>query len=115
MPVPLSTYAIDRQVSNPWSKLQSSGHLETIIGPLYCLSRTGAFKRTVLKIIEQLLEKVKHELLYDEVLLPWLIEWAEIMSRSAHRGVRQAEHLKLIVVFLGSRDRRASRCTLAPE
>ena len=32
--------------------------------------------------------QVKHEILYDEVLLPWAIEWVATMSLSAHRGMR---------------------------
>ena len=34
------------------------------------------------------LPQVKHEILFDEVLMPWLIEWLMICSQSHHRGVR---------------------------
>jgi cohesin complex subunit SA-1/2 len=42
----------------------------------------------LIRLTEQLLEKVKHEILFDEVLLPWLIEWVTIMTTSQHRGTR---------------------------
>ena len=51
--------------------------------------KTGKkFKAGLNKVIEQLLEKIKHEILFDQVLLPWLVEWMTILSLSPHRGVR---------------------------
>jgi hypothetical protein len=35
---------------------------------------TKAFKHGLGKLVETLLEKVKHEILFDEVLMPWLLE-----------------------------------------
>jgi hypothetical protein len=46
------------------------------------------FKLGLLRLVENLLGKVQHEILYDQVFLPWLIEWASIMTTMKHRGVR---------------------------
>ena len=35
-----------------------------------------------------LIDKIKHEVAYDNILLPWCIEWLCIMCSSAHRGLR---------------------------
>ena len=35
-----------------------------------------------------LIEKMKHEILFDNVLLPWCVEWLNIMSNNTHRGIR---------------------------
>ena len=36
----------------------------------------------------QLIDKTQHEVLFDGVLFPWVIEWMCAMSQSKHRGVR---------------------------
>ena len=45
-------------------------------------------KALLTQLTDKLLDKVQHELLYDEVLLPWMIEWVGIMTNQSHRGMR---------------------------
>ena len=42
----------------------------------------------MLRVFRALVETTKHEVLYDQVLLPWTVEWLMITASSNHRGMR---------------------------
>ena len=46
------------------------------------------FKHGLVRLVDALLEKVKHEIVFDQVMLPWFAEWMTIMAYSSHRGMR---------------------------
>ena len=46
------------------------------------------FKQGLVRLVDALLEKVKHEIVFDQVMLPWFAEWMTIMAYSSHRGMR---------------------------
>ena len=46
------------------------------------------YKAATVRVLTTLLGKVKHELFFDERLVPWLLEWLMMMSMSSHRAVR---------------------------
>ena len=46
------------------------------------------YRQLLTQLYTSLLDKVKHEILYDDVLLPWLVEWLTIVTQSGHRGLR---------------------------
>lgn len=51
--------------------------------------KTGKKHRQgLLGLWRALVDKTKHEVAFDNTLLPWCIEWLCIMSSSAHRGLR---------------------------
>lgn len=51
--------------------------------------KTGKKHRAgVIGLWRALIDKTKHEEAFDNVLLPWCIEWLCIMSSSTHRGLR---------------------------
>ena len=54
---------------------------------------TKAFKHGLWKLMETLLDKVKHEILFDEVLMPRLLEWFEICRKEVHASAQHgAQH-----------------------
>jgi hypothetical protein len=54
---------------------------------------TKAFKHGLWKLMETLLDKVKHEILFDEVLMPRLLEWFVICRQEVHASAQHgAQH-----------------------
>ena len=60
--------------------------------PLSDKKLTKAFKRGLWKLMETLLEKVKQEILFDKVLMPWLLEWLMICSEVHASAQHGAQH-----------------------
>ena len=51
--------------------------------------KTGRkFRVGLLRLWGLLIEKAKHEVIFDQTLIPWCIEWLCIISGSNHRGMR---------------------------
>lgn len=51
--------------------------------------KTGKkFRACLLRLWGLLIEKAKHEVVFDQMLIPWCIEWLCIVSASNHRGMR---------------------------
>eukprot|EP00900_Chrysochromulina_parva_P000429 jgi/Chrpa1/10387/Chrysochromulina_OHIO_Genome00018835-RA len=79
---------------------------------------TKAFKHGLWKLMETLLDKVKHEILFDEVLMPRLLEWFEICRQEYNQGMQHItvefamaafERLAHIAEELGSARQNAER------